>query len=229
MRAIVIPTYNEAKNIERLLQEIRSVFDGLIIIVDDQSPDGTATLVRSMADERVHLIERSSKLGIGSAYIEGFALALSLGAEMIGQMDADFSHKPTDIPRLLALMDQADLVLGSRYVQGGTIIGWGPWRHVCSRGATFVARKALRLTQHDITTGFRFWKADLLAKVLNLPLHSSGYAFQEEMLFHAARLEANIVEVPVAFHDRKAGRSKLGIKDIVEFFLVMKQLRKDAL
>lgn len=223
--AIVIPTYNEAKNIERLLQEVLEYSNGTIIVVDDASPDQTARIVEEFGSDRVRLIQRSGKYGLGSAYREGFDYALKHGFTSIIQMDADFSHNPKSLSLLLAEQNSNQLIMGSRYIEGGSIEGWNPWRHFCSRSAILASRLYLGIPSKDITSGFRLWSADLLAQVLGEQIASSGYAFQEEMLFHAHRLGGQVKELPITFVDRKLGHSKLGRKDIIEFFSTLKRLR----
>ncbi len=178
-----------------------------------------------LQNNRISLITRKEKLGLGSAYREGFDFALKQGYTIIGQMDADFSHQPESINELSAISDHNTLVLGSRYSKGGKIIGWNLWRHFCSKSAMITARLILGLKTKDVTSGFRFWSAELLAKVLGEQIASTGYAFQEEMLFHAQRLGAIIRERPIIFVDRKEGASKLGRKDILEFFLMLYRLK----
>lgn len=225
--AIVIPTYNEAENIKALIEQILEVVDANIIIVDDRSPDGTAQKIRNLDHPAVHLLEREKKRGLGSAYRRGFQIALDRGSEMIIQMDADFSHSPEAIPSLLAELENADLVIGSRHVKGGRIEGWGPWRHFCSRSAIMASRSLLGLSTKDVTSGFRAWRAELLFKILETRIKSDGYAFQEEMLFHAHRLGGEVKEYPITFLDRKAGKSKLSSKDVKEFFKTLGRLRKE--
>ncbi|MBI4121976.1 MAG: polyprenol monophosphomannose synthase [Parcubacteria group bacterium] len=228
---VVIPTYNEAGSILELLGRIRQVFapaavgQPTIFVIDDNSPDNTAALVRSLGDEQVIVIERPTKLGLGSAYKTGFNKALLSGADWIVQMDADLSHDPADILRFLEQAECADLIIGSRYVAGGAIVGWGLWRHVISRGAMLFARAILHLPAQDVTSGFRLWRADLLRRVLRQPVSGDGYAFQEEMLYRAAKADARIVEMPILFTDRRAGHSKLSWRDVVEFFHLMIRLR----
>lgn len=227
--AVVIPTYNEAANVVALYERLRSVLPNTVplIFVDDASPDGTASLLRERGDDCVHIISRRAKLGLGSAYREGFAKAIGLGCEWVAQMDADLSHGPDD---LLHLRDKAlgnnRLIIGSRYVDGGAIVGWGPWRHFCSRSAMGFSRLCLDLKTRDVTSGFRLWAAPLLARVLQAPMASDGYAFQEEMLFRAQKIGAEIIEVPITFRDRQLGQSKLRWRDVWEFFVVMRALRR---
>lgn len=220
---IIIPTYNEKENISRLIKAIfdLKINDLRILVVDDNSPDGTAATVESLKNEYpVEVLKRPSKLGLGSAYIAGFGYALKKQADYIFQMDADFSHRPEDITRLLEAAEAGyDLVLGSRRVPGGKIEGWKGWRHFTSWGATTFSRLLLGLETKDSTTGFRCFSADLLRKIDWVQIKSNGYAFQEEVLYICEKTGCKIKEVPIIFIDRKLGKSKLGLKDIVEFFV----------
>ncbi len=223
---IIIPTYNEKENIQKLLSRIflLHIPDLEIIIVDDHSPDGTAELVKNIPSPcPLHLIERKTKAGIGSAYITGFKKALDLGADRIIQMDADLSHDPDDVPRLLQV--DADLVIGSRKISGGETIGWGFIRTAMSAGAMWFSRLLLRLRPKDVTAGFRCFKRTVLETIPLEDIKSNGYAFQEEMLYRTQKMGFSIEEVPVMFIDRRRGKSKLSKKDIVEFFVVMIRLR----
>jgi len=226
--AVVIPTYNERENSLLLRLALKSALSEpfLLIFVDDSSPDGTAEALQSLNDPHLILISRQGKQGIGSAYQAGFDRALAEGAESIVQMDADLSHNPSELTAMLVAAQSADLVIGSRYVQGGQVIGWGPWRHFCSRSAMLFARAFLGLQARDVTSGYRVWKAETLQEVLNGTIASSGYAFQEEMLFRAQQAGARVAEVPITFKDRERGNSKLGLRDVIEFFRVMVWLRK---
>lgn len=229
--AIVIPTYNEADNIASLLTAIQEldIKSCTIYIVDDSSPDGTADIVDALHLDNVQVIRRAEKLGIGSAYIHGFGVALGAGAEYVLQMDADFSHAPSDIQKLLtAVESEADLAIGSRRVRGGRVIGWGPRRRLMSWGAMTFARILLSLDTYDVTAGFRCFRAPMLRQMLVRPIASSGYAFQEEMLYIAEQMDATIVEIPVVFEDRAHGTSKLSRKDIVEFFRTMLRLKMNG-
>lgn len=235
---IVIPTYNEAENIEKLIKKIFSLkIDGLeIIIVDDNSPDGTADIVDRIqnADNRIHdchysqihLIKRSKKTGLGSAYITGFKKALDIGADYIFEMDADFSHDPDDLPTLLQAAQTADLVIGSRKIPGGKIIGWGWNRKLTSNGAMWFSRLLLKLKTKDVTSGFRCFRRRVLETIPLDEIKSNGYAFQEEMLYRVQKAGFKIAETPVTFIDRRAGKSKLSKKDIIEFFLIILKLKK---
>lgn len=226
---IVIPTYNEKENIAKLINEIfvLNIPELEILIVDDNSPDRTADIVTGLqtSDFRLHLLKREGKLGLGSAYLAGFKKALELGADYIFEMDADFSHDPNDIPRLLESAKENDLVIGSRKIPGGKVIGWNWHRTFMSNGAMWLSRLLLGLKPHDVTAGFRCFRSDVLKKINLDTIKSNGYAFQEELLYHTQLAGFKISELPVTFIDRKAGKSKLGKKDIVEFFLTIFRLR----
>lgn len=226
---IIIPTYNEKENITPLAEKIfaLSVPNLEILFVDDNSPDNTALEIKKLQTRfPVRLLERPRKLGLGSAYILGFENALQSGADFIFEMDADFSHDPSDIPRLiLSCQNGADLSIGSRRVTGGKIIGWNLRRHFTSWAAMLFARLFLGLKTQDITAGFRCYKKETLEKINLRDIHSNGYAFQEETLWRVERAGLKIQEVPVTFTDRKQGKSKLSGRDIVEFFITIIRLR----
>ena len=227
---IVIPTYNEAENITSLIPSIfqQEIDDLCILVVDDNSPDKTGELVKKMQleFENLHLISRAKKDGLGGAYKAGFTRALEEGAEYIFEMDADFSHKPEDLPRLLREAQSGfDLVIGSRKIKGGSIEGWNAWRHFCSNGAMFFSRIILGLRTKDLTAGFRCFRASVLEKINYQTIVSNGYAFQEELLYRLEKQNFKIKEIPVVFPDRKKGESKLGISDIIEFFKTVLKLR----
>lgn len=233
MIAIVIPTYNEALNIENLLKEILSLPlpDLITIIVDDNSPDGTAVIAERVKKRNaewfnsIFVIKRLKKMGLGSAYVAGFKKALELGADYIFEMDADFSHNPQDIPTMVEKAQNFDLVIGSRKIKGGKVIGWNWYRKLMSAGAMFVSRLLLRLKPKDVTAGFRCYTRRVLQKINLSEIKSNGYAFQEEMLYRVQNLGFRITEVPVIFRDRRLGRSKLSKKDIIEFFTLMIKLK----
>jgi dolichol-phosphate mannosyltransferase len=224
---IVLPTYNEAGNIERLIHALEHQFESLmhemhILVVDDNSPDGTADIVRSLQPgySNVHLLV-GRKAGLGAAYIRGISHALQeLHADAVFEMDADFSHRPEDVPRLLANLDHgADLVIGSRYVPGGTIPrSWGWLRRANSVVGNIVARYIAGIYRvRDCTAGFRAIRASVLHRIDLSSLRVQGYAFQVALLHAAVAQGAKVVEVPVDFVDRCAGQSKLGLRDILEF------------
>ena len=226
---VVIPTYNESENIEKLINEIFALnIDGLkILVVDDSSPDHTSQIVTNLQSSftNLHLISRPNKLGLGSAYLAGFRKALELGADYIFEMDADFSHDPKDIPRLLEAIKNCDLVIGSRKITGGKIIGWNWVRKFNSTGAMWFSRLILGLKVKDVTAGFRCFRSKVLKTIDLAKIHSNGYAFQEELLYRTQKLDFTISEIPVIFIDRQKGKSKLSKKDILEFFVTMIKLK----
>lgn len=226
---IVIPTYNERENIMRLIPALfdLKIPDLEVVIVDDNSPDETADVAMNFREKYpVYVIKRQRKLGIGTAYVDGFKKALILGADIIFEMDADFSHNPADVPRLIAALDTADLAIGSRRITGGKIIGWGPRRHSTSFIAMIISRLFLGLKTKDVTAGFRAYHRHVLETILQKEITSNGYAFQEEILYRCEKNKFSIQEIPVIFTDRVTGKSKLSGKDIWEFFRVMWRLRR---
>lgn len=229
--SIVIPTYNEAENIKTLLEQIFGLqIEGLsVIIVDDNSPDNTAQIVEGLMNKfGIQIIKRPKKLGLGTAYISGFKKALKNEADLIFEMDADFSHNPKDIPRLIKACKEygADMSIGSRKIPGGKVIGWGIKRKIMSNGASFLSRLLLKLKTKDVTAGFRCYKKEVLKKIDLEKIKSNGYAFQEEMLYKTEKMGFKIIEVPVIFKDRTKGASKLSKKDIWEFFKIIFKLKK---
>ncbi len=221
MTGIVIPTYNEADNIPTLF-EGQAPVGAQIIIVDDGSTDGTAE-VAAAAGAKV--IQRGSKQGLASAYVRGMSEAIQLGLDPIIQMDADLSHQPSDVPRLIDGLDQADLVLGSRWVEGGGIENWEASRLWLSRFGSGYARTLLGLPFRDLTGGFKAWRAATLAKIDLETIRSEGYAFQVETTFRANRQGARIREVPIVFADRLAGQSKMSWNIALEAAFVVPMLR----
>lgn len=231
---VCIPTYNEKDNIEKLVEKIFDLIPQLsagenlkLVIIDDNSPDGTGKIVDELAKKYpIKIIHRKHKLGLGSAYIAGFKYALEKGADYIFEMDADFSHNPEDIPRLLEKANNGyDVVLGSRKIKHGKIKNWNFWRYFCSDGAMFFSRLILGLKTKDVTTGFRCYKSDILRKFNLDSIKSNGYAFQEEMIYLCEKKNFSIKEIPIIFIDRKFGKSKLSYKDIIEFFIKIIKLK----
>jgi len=225
---VVIPTYNERKNIPALIKKICKLhIEGLkILVVDDNSPDGTAEAVEEMGVECVEILRRPRKMGIGSAYIDGFKYALSKGANMIIEMDADFSHQPYKIPELITCVNSGnDVCLGSRRIKGGTIIGWNIMRKVMSGLAMEFSRWLLKLKTKDVTGGFRCYHRRIFDKINLDNVKSQGYAFQEEMIYLLERNNFKIKEIPITFVDRQRGNSKLGTKEIINFFITICKLR----
>ena len=211
---VVLPTYNEIENVEPLAAAILdAVPQATLLVVDDGSPDGTGQLADTLAarDERIRVLHRPGKQGLGVAYRAGFRWALDRPeTDAVVQMDADFSHDPADLPRLLApLMTHADLVLGTRYIRGGATLGWPWYRLVISRGGTTFARTVLLLPYRDLTGGFKAWRRDMLENIRLREISAQGYGFQIETTWWAHRRGARIVQVPIVFRERQAGRSKM--------------------
>jgi dolichol-phosphate mannosyltransferase len=210
---VVIPTYNESENIERMLQRIHECLpDAGVLVVDDGSPDGTADLVKVVAAQLpdVHVLVRASKSGLGSAYRAGFAWGLERGYDVFIEIDADFSHDPAALPTLIAPLDEGfDVVIGSRYVEGGSIPNWAWHRHLLSRGGNAYASAVLGLGVSDATAGYRAYSAGILRKLDLDRIRAEGYGFQIEMTYRVAQHGATITEVPISFVDRAAGESKM--------------------
>lgn len=217
---VVVPSFNEAENIAALVRAVRvSLPAAHVLVVDDASPDGTANIVRQLAvdDTHVHLLERASKQGLGSAYVAGFGWGLERGYQRLFEMDADFSHDPKQLPAFQAALDAgADVVAGSRNVPGGGIEGWGPLRHLLSKGGSLYARTILGLSVRDLTTGFKAYTRRALERIDVASLRSNGYAFQVETSYRAVQRGLVLVEIPIRFVDRRAGRSKMTAREIAE-------------
>ena len=217
---LVIPTYNESANIEAIVESSLEVLPDSrrVLIVDDASPDGTGQIADRLAEENhdIAVLHRGRKEGIGPAYVAGFREALAGGAELVAQMDADFSHDPRDLPRLLEAAEGADLVVGSRYVDGGGVTDWGPTRRAVSRWGSAYARAALGVGVHDLTGGFKVFRRPVLEAIDLESLASLGYAFQVETTFRAIRAGFRVVEVPIVFRDRRVGASKMSGGIILE-------------
>ena len=210
---MVLPTYNEAETIEPVVLAVREAVPAprRILVVDDSSPDGTGEIARRLAAEHedVSVLHRPRKLGLGPAYLAGFRVALDGGAGLVVQMDADFSHDPAELGKLLEATRDADLVIGSRYVAGGRVTDWGHGRLAVSRGGSRYARAVLGLGIQDMTSGFKCWRRDALEAVELDTVRSQGYAFQVEMTYRACRAGLRVVEVPITFRDRRVGDSKM--------------------
>jgi dolichol-phosphate mannosyltransferase len=213
---ICLPTYNEAGNLERMIDALGSVvanspLDITVLVIDDSSPDGTGDIADELASRHafVQVLHRPGKQGLGKAYVHGFRTALDRGADYVVQMDCDFSHDPADVPRLLAATDAADVVLGSRYVDGGGVRNW-PWhRRLLSRGGSLYARTVLSLPIRDLTGGFKCHRRAVLEAIDLAAVDSAGYTFQVEMSLRAVRAGFRVVEVPIVFTDRTVGESKM--------------------
>lgn len=226
---LVLPTYNEAENLEPIVAAIRAALPSSrkLLIVDDASPDGTGRIADRLAADHadVAVSHRPRKDGIGPAYVAGFRRALDAGAELVVQMDADFSHDPGDLPRLLARAADADLVLGSRYVPGGGVEDWGPIRRLISRGGSAYARALLGVAVRDLTGGFKVFRRPVLEAIELATVPSHGYAFQVETTYRALRAGFRVVEVPIRFRDRRVGQSKMSGRIVLEAALRVPAMR----
>jgi dolichol-phosphate mannosyltransferase len=217
---LVLPTYNEAANLEPVLDAVRRQLPSprRILIVDDSSPDGTGRIADRLAaaDPEVSVLHRPEKQGIGPAYVAGFRRALAGGAGLVAQMDADFSHNPADLPRLLAALGDADVAIGSRYVHGGGVEDWGPLRRIVSRGGCAYARGVLGLRVRDLTSGFKVFRRAVLEAIDLDSISAFGYAFQVETTYRAIRAGFEVVELPITFRDRHVGESKMSKRIVLE-------------
>ncbi|MCL4441776.1 MAG: polyprenol monophosphomannose synthase [Firmicutes bacterium] len=226
---IVIPTFNETENITRLISEVLAQDEGVeILVVDDNSPDGTGDLVDKISRDngRVHLLRRPGKMGLGTAYISGFRYALQrpdIGC--VFEMDADFSHEPRYIQDFLKAVESADVVLGSRYVKGGEVKNWGLSRKLLSRGGSIFSRVMLGLPVRDCTGGFRCYRREVLEALELDRVNSEGFGFQVEMLHECNKKQFKIREIPIVFADRAEGTSKMSKKIIFEAFFLVCRLR----
>ena len=230
---VVLPTYNEAENVVPMLEALTKVFErtgmaGHILVVDDSSPDGTAELARqvSVRDQRVEVVVRPEKAGIGPAYRQGFSHALAGGADLVVQMDCDFSHDPAAVPQLVDAAATADLVLGSRYVRGGGVTKWGALRRAISRGGCLYAKGMLGVSIDDLTGGFKCWRREVLEAIPLEDVAAAGYGFQIEMTYRALRMGYRVVEVPITFSERSLGASKMGSKIVLEAAVLVPKLRR---
>jgi dolichol-phosphate mannosyltransferase len=231
---IVIPTYNEAENISPIVRAVTDEMNTIaageyqVLIVDDNSTDGTGELGDGLCEEldQVEILHRGAKDGLGRAYIAGFQHALANGAELVIQMDADFSHDPKSLGALLAAAEDADLVLGSRYVPGGSVRNWGMLRKVISRGGSAYARAVLRVNVHDLTGGFKCVRRAVLETIDLASLRADGYVFQIEVTYRAIQSGFDVREVPIVFVDRAVGASKMSWNIALEAMLLVPSLRR---
>ena len=231
---VVLPTYNERENLERISAAILAALpEANLLVVDDSSPDGTGDLADTMAerDPRLHVLHRPAKEGLGVAYRDGFRWALARGeTRAVVQMDADFSHDPNDLPRLLApLMTGSDLVLGTRYMRGGGTVGWPLRRQLISRAGTTFARVMLLLPYRDLTGGFKAWRRELLEAIRLRQANTSGYGFQIETTWWAHRRRAVVAQVPIIFRERVAGSSKMSGGIVGEALGLVLRLRMEVI
>jgi dolichol-phosphate mannosyltransferase len=217
---VCLPTYNERENLEPMVDRLGEVLDGdgLVLVIDDNSPDGTGEIADRLAAARswVQVLHRPRKEGLGPAYLDGFRRALELGADLIFEMDCDFSHDPADVPRLVAAAEDADVVLGSRYVRGGGTRNWGVMRRLVSRGGSLYAQLLLGVPIRDLTGGFKCYRRAVLETIDLDAVHSKGYAFQIETTYRALRAGFRVVEVPIVFVDREVGGSKMSKTIVLE-------------
>lgn len=229
---VVIPTFNEAENISRLIPEVLRHDSRLeVLVVDDGSPDGTAALVREMqqSNPRLHLLVRAGKMGLGTAYVEGFRYALRGGYSLVFEMDADFSHDPAEVPNFLRAAETADLVIGSRYLNGVRVLNWPMRRLLLSYFANLYTRLMIGLPIHDATGGFKCYRREVLAAINLDRIHSNGYAFQIEMSFKAWKKGFRLIEIPIVFLDRRSGDSKMSRAIMYEAFYMLWKLRLQSL
>jgi dolichol-phosphate mannosyltransferase len=220
---LVLPTYNEAENLASLVRSAlpeleRSGHPHKLLVVDDDSPDGTGRIADRLAAELepVEVLHRGRKQGLGRAYLAGFAVALERGAGLVLEMDSDFSHDPADLPRLIAASETADLVLGSRYMPGGGITDWGPVRRALSRGGSWYARTVLGLPLRDLTGGFKCFRREVLEALDLNGVHADGYGFQIELTYRAVKAGFAVAEIPILFRERRLGESKMTARIAVE-------------
>ncbi len=220
--AVIIPTYNERENLESISARVRSAVPGAdLLVVDDNSPDGTGDIADKLAveDSNIHVLHRPGKAGLGAAYIAGFGWALEHGYDAMVEMDADGSHQPEELPKLLAAMTAgADVVIGSRWVRGGTVRNWPKSREFLSRGANTYARIMLGIKVRDATGGFRVYRADTLRRIGLDQVLSQGYCFQIDLTLRALTAGLTVTEVPITFTDRTQGTSKMGRSVVGEAF-----------
>jgi dolichol-phosphate mannosyltransferase len=229
---VVIPTYNESENILKIVPEVLNQSPEIdVLVVDDNSPDGTARLVKGEMEKnpRVHLIERTGKMGLGTAYLAGFKFAIARGYEFVFEMDADHSHDPREIPAFLKAAENADLVLGSRYTNGVRVLNWPIKRLLLSYFANVYTRFMTGLPLHDATGGFKCFRRRVLEAIALDRVRSNGYAFQIEMSYKAWKKGFRIVETPIVFLDRRSGKSKMSKQIVHEAFFMLWKLRWKSL
>ena len=228
---VIIPTYNEKENLAALVREIHQVAPQIdVLVIDDNSPDGTGEAIDELARQnpgRVRAMHRAGKQGLGSAYVAGFKFALSQTYDLIFQMDADFQHDPLDLPRFAAPAQEADVVIGSRYVEGGATTDWSLFRRMISQGGAMYTRALLGLPYRDVTTGYRCFRRQVLQNLNLDEVTTTGFGFQVEMLYRCYQMGARVVEMPIVFHARRVGESKMNSSIFVEAMALVWRLRRD--
>ncbi len=225
---IITATYNEAENIGPLINNILNLYNNCdILVVDDNSPDGTGSLVKKImqSEQRVHLIERAGKMGYGSAYVEGFCWALKQHYQYVISMDSDFSHDPSHIKDMLDKITSYDVVIGSRYIPDGGTKNWGLHRKILSRTANIYAKLILNISVRDCTSGFRCYRREILEHIDFTNIESDGYSFLEEILYYCKCAQASFSEIPIIFKDREMGKSKINKNEIIKAILMVPRLR----
>jgi dolichol-phosphate mannosyltransferase len=228
---LILPTFNEAENISPIVRAAREQLRAgdSILIVDDNSPDGTGQIADDLAAQidDVHVLHRPGKQGLGRAYLAGFDHALAGGADYVLEMDSDFSHDPADLPRLIDAAEQgADLVLGSRYVRGGSVTDWGLLRRLVSRGGSWYARMILGVNIRDLTGGFKCFRREVLEALDLNSVHADGYGFQIELTYRTIQAGFEVVEIPIVFRDRRVGESKMNARIALEAVWKVPALRR---
>jgi dolichol-phosphate mannosyltransferase len=214
---IIIPTYNEKENILLIIAEIRKLQPSYsILVVDDNSPDGTGQLVKNLQDPQVHLLARAKKDGLGRAYVAGFEWGVKNGFEILVEMDADFSHRPMDLGKVVAAATENDFAIGSRYVQGGSTVNWGLFRKLISKAGGIYSRLILGFPINDWTGGFNAWQTKVLNKIGINEIQSNGYSFQIELKYRALKAGFKGAETPIVFEERRLGKSKMSLKIVIE-------------
>ena len=230
---IIIPTYNEAENIVNIINELMAInYEGIVIeilVVDDNSTDGTSALVKNLTFDRVHIIERPGKLGLGTAYIRGFRYAIENNYDYVFEMDADFSHDPEAIPAFFPKLLEYDVVVGSRYIEGIAVVNWPLRRLMISIGASYYTRMITFLPVKDVTAGFMAYRVNSLKQIDFDKVHSNGYSFQIEMKFRMWKKGFKITEIPIVFIDRRAGVSKMSRKIVYEAMFMVWKLKLQSI
>ena len=225
---VCIPTYNERDNLPSLLEELLDTAPVDVLVIDDASPDGTGSVADLLAKKsggRVQVLHRARKLGLGTAYIAGFRLGLLRGYRYLLEMDGDSSHQPRYVPELLRAAEGADVVIGSRYVDGGDVENWELWRRVLSRGGSAYARAILQMQVRDLTSGFKCFRREVLEAIDLDDIHTTGYAFQIELSYRAFQLGFRLKEIPIVFYERQSGRSKMSGHIVTEAITAVWKMR----